>query len=179
MPTKFHIVKAMVFPADLYRCESWTKRKAKYQRIDAFELWCWRRLLNWKEVKPVNPKGNQSWIFIGMTDAEGEAPILWLPDEKSQVTGKDLDVTEDLSLWGKGGNRGWDGWMASQTQLTWVWVNSGNGDGQGGLACCSPWSPKELDTTKQLNNNNNWITDESVWLFKSMNGSWSIEIYKG
>ena len=86
LPTNVHIVKAMVFPVVMYGCESWTIRKAERQRIDAFELWCWRRLLrllNCKEIQPVHPKGNQSSIFIGRTDAEAETPILWPPDAKS------------------------------------------------------------------------------------------------
>ena len=80
LPTKVCLVKAMAFPVVMYECESWTIRKAEHQRIDAFELWCWRRLwrvLDCKEIKPVNPKGNQSPIFIGRTDAEAEASILW------------------------------------------------------------------------------------------------------
>ena len=80
LSTKVHLVKAMVFPVVMYGSESWTIKKAECQRIDAFELWCWRSLespLDFKEVKAVNPKGNQSWIFIGRTDAEAEAPILW------------------------------------------------------------------------------------------------------
>ena len=76
MPTKIRLVKAMVFPVVMYRCESWTIKKAEHWRIDAFELWCWRRLLRvpWtaKRSQPVHPKGNQSWIFIGRTDAEAE-----------------------------------------------------------------------------------------------------------
>ena len=81
LPTKIHLVKAMVFPVVMYGCGSWTIKKAECQRIDAFELWCWRRLLRvpWtpcKEIKPVKPKGNQSCIFIGRTDAEAEAPNL-------------------------------------------------------------------------------------------------------
>ena len=79
----------------MYGCESWTIKKAECQRIDAFELWCWRRLsspLGCKEIKPVNPKENQTWIFIGKTDAEAETPILWPPDEKSWLIGKDPDA---------------------------------------------------------------------------------------
>ena len=75
--SKVHLVKAMVFPVVMYGCESWTIKQAKRQRIDAFELWCWRRLespLDCKEIQPVNPKGNQSWVFIGRTDAEAETP---------------------------------------------------------------------------------------------------------
>ena len=83
LPTKVHLVKAMVFPVVMYGCESWTIKKAEHQRIDAFELLCWKRLessLDCKEIQPVHPKENQSWVFIGSTDAEAETPILWLPD---------------------------------------------------------------------------------------------------
>ena len=87
LPTKVHLVKAMVFPVVMYGCESRTIKKAEHQRIDAFELWCCRRLLrvplDCKEIQPVNRKGNQSWVFIGRTDVEAETPILWPPDEKS------------------------------------------------------------------------------------------------
>ena len=80
----------------MYRCESWTITKAEYGRIDAFELSCWGRFLksslDYKEIKPVNPKGNQHYIFIGRIDTEAEAPILWLPDSKSQLIGKDPDA---------------------------------------------------------------------------------------
>ena len=79
LPTKVRLLKAMVFPVVMYGCESWTIKKAECQRIDAFELWCWRRLLRvpWTaEINPVNPNGNQAWISIGRTDAEAEAPIL-------------------------------------------------------------------------------------------------------
>ena len=87
LPTKVHLVKAMVFPVVMYGCESWTIKKAECQRIGAFELWCWRRLLRvpWgrKVIQPVHPKGDQSWVFIGRTDAEAETPILWPPDGKN------------------------------------------------------------------------------------------------
>ena len=85
LPTKVCLVKA-VFPVVMYGCESWTIMKAGHQRNDAFELWCWRRLLRvlWtKEIQPVHPKGDQSWVFIGRTDVEAEIPILWPPDVKS------------------------------------------------------------------------------------------------
>ena len=96
--TNVHIVKAVVFPVVMYRCESWTIKKAEHWRIDAFELWCWRRLLSpldCKEIKSVNPKGNKPWIFIRRTDAEAEAPILWPPDAKNRLIGKDPDVGKD------------------------------------------------------------------------------------
>ena len=87
LPTKVRLVKAMVFPGVMYGCESWTMRKAECRRIDAFELWCWRRLLksplDCKKIQPVHPKGDQSWVFIGRTDAEAETPILWPPHAKS------------------------------------------------------------------------------------------------
>ena len=98
LPTKVRLVKAMVFPVVMHGCESWTIKKAEHRRIDAFELCCWRRFLRipWiKAIKPINPKGNQSWIFIGRTDAEAKVKILWLPDEKSWFTGKDLDAEKD------------------------------------------------------------------------------------
>ena len=78
-----------------------------------------------KEIKSVHPKGNQSWIFIGRTDAEAEAPILWLPDAKSQLLGKDPDTGKDWGHEEKGHNREWDGLMASLTQWAWIWANSG------------------------------------------------------
>ena len=101
-------------------------KETECQRIDAFELWCWRRLLRvpWM-IKPVNPKGNQSWTFIGRTDAETEAPILWQPDAKSWLIRKDHDAGKDWGEGdgggegGEGDDRGWDGWMASPTQWTW------------------------------------------------------------
>ena len=93
LPTRVRLVKAIVFPIVIYGCESWTTKKAERQRIDAFELWCWRRLLSpmdCKEIQPVHPKGNQSWIFIGRTNAEAETPILWPPDVKNQLLEKTL-----------------------------------------------------------------------------------------
>ena len=86
LPTKVHLVKAMVFPVVMYGCESWTVKTAECRRIDAFELWCWGRLvspLDCKEIQSFHPKGDQSWVFIGRTDAEAETPILWPPHAKS------------------------------------------------------------------------------------------------
>ena len=86
LPTKVRLVKAMVFPVVMYRCESWTLKKAEPPKIDAFELWCWRRLLSpldCKEIQPVHPEGDQSRLFIGRTDAEAETPILWPPHGKN------------------------------------------------------------------------------------------------
>ena len=138
----------------MYACENWTIRKAECQRTHAFDLWC-RRKLSWesldcKEIKPFNPKGNQSWIFIGRTDAEAEAPILWPPDAKNWLIGKNPDNGKDWRQ-EKKDDRGWDGWMAPLTQWTWVWEAPGVGDGQGSLACYRPSENKELDITEQLN----------------------------
>ena len=92
LSTKIHLVKAMVFPVVMYGCESWTIKKAERRRIDVFELWRLRRLLrlglkktllDYKEIQPVHPKGDQSWVFTGRTDVEAETPVLWPPDVKS------------------------------------------------------------------------------------------------
>ena len=85
LPTKFHLVKAMVFPVVVYGCESWTVKKAEHRGLDAFEVWCWRRLLRvpWTARRSNHPEGDQSWVFIGRTDAEVETPVLWPPHAKS------------------------------------------------------------------------------------------------
>ena len=85
LPTKVRLVKAMVFPVVMYGCESWTVKKAECRRIDAFELWCWRRLLrvSWRSSQSTRSKGDQSWVFIGRTDVEAETPILWPPEAKN------------------------------------------------------------------------------------------------
>ena len=108
--TKFRLVKAMVFPVVMYGCEGWTIQKTECWRIDDFELWCWtcplESLLDCKEIKPVNPKGNQSWIFIGRTDAEAKTPILWPPDAKNWLIWNDPDAGKD---WGQERMRWLDG----------------------------------------------------------------------
>ena len=87
LPTKVRLVKAMVFPVVMYGCESWTVKEAEHQRIDAFKLWCWRRLfespLDSKEIQPVHSEGDQPWDFFGRNDAKAEAPVLWPPHAKS------------------------------------------------------------------------------------------------
>ena len=140
----------------MYGSESWTIKKAECHRTDSFEpcyRWRLESPLNCK-IKPVNPKGNQPWIFIGRTDAEAEdeAPILWSPDVKNWHIRKDPDAGKDCRREEKG-MTGWDGWMASLIQWTWVWAIPGDGEGQGSLACCSPRGCKESDTTERLNSN--------------------------
>ena len=86
LPTKVRLVKAMVFLVVMYGCESWTVKNTEHQRIDAFELWCWRRLespLDCKEIEPVHSEGDQPWDFFGGNDAEAEIPVLWPPHGKS------------------------------------------------------------------------------------------------
>ena len=97
LPTKVCLVKDIVFPVVMYGCESWTIKKAEHRRIDGFKLWCWRLLspLDCKEIQPVHPKGNQSWIFIGRTDAEAETPIIWPCDVKNWLIWKDPDAGKD------------------------------------------------------------------------------------
>ena len=103
-----------------------------------------------KEIKPVDPKGNQPWIFTGRTDAKAEAPILWPPDVKSQLIGKDPDSRKHWGQEEKGTTE--DETMASLIQWKWVWANSGDGEGQGSLACRCSWGRKESDMTEWLNN---------------------------
>ena len=117
LPTKVHLVKAMIFPVVMYGCESWTIKKAESWQIDAFELWCWRRLvilLDSKEMQPVYPKRNQSWIFIGRTHAEAETSILWPPNAKNWLVGKDPDTRTDWRRAEKGITEnemvGWHHW---------------------------------------------------------------------
>ena len=97
LPTKVGLFKAVIFTVVINGCERWVIKKAECRSIDGFELWCWRRLLRapCKEIKPINPKGNQSWIFIGRTDAEAETTILWPPDAKNQLIWKDPDSGKD------------------------------------------------------------------------------------
>ena len=120
--------KVMVFPVVMYGCESWTIKKAEHGRIDAFELWCWRTLespLDCKEIPPVHPKGDQSWVFIGRTDVEAEAPILWPPDGRSWLIWKTLMLgkIEGRRRRGRQRMRWLDGIADS---LDWVWMDSGS-----------------------------------------------------
>ena len=137
MPTKVHLVKAMVFPVLMYGCE------LDYKESWAPKNWCFWTVvlektlespLNCKEIKPVNPKGNQFWIFIGRTDAEAETPILWPPDVMNLFIGKDPERLggkdwERSKAAGEGDDRGWDGCRAPRSR--WTWVGSGSWWGTG------------------------------------------------
>ena len=154
LPTKVRLVKAMVFPVVMYGCESWTIKKAEHWRIDAFELWCWRRLLR---VPWAVRRSNQSILkeispgYSLRTHAEAETPILWPSDAKRWLIRKNPDAAKD---WGQE-----DKWTTEDEMVDWHhWLNGlefgwtlGVGDEQGDLACCSSWGHKELDMTERLN----------------------------
>ena len=144
-------VKAMFLPVVVYGCESWTIKKAERRRIDAFELWCWRRLLrapwtakrsNQSILKEISPE-------YSLEGAEIEAPILWSPDAKDRLIWKDPDAGKDQRQ-GKGTTEdkmvGWHHWLDGHE----LERAPGVSDGQGGLVCCSSWGLKESDTTEQL-----------------------------
>ena len=128
VPTKVHLVKAMVFPVVMYGCKSWTVKKADCQRIDAFELWCWRRLLrvpwtarrsNQSILKGISP--GCSLVFFGRNGAKAETPVVWPLHARSWLIGKDSDAGRDWRQEEKGMTQDE---MASLTRWTWVWVNS-------------------------------------------------------
>ena len=149
------LVKALVFPVVVYGCESWNIKKTEHRRI-----WCFWTVvleetlespLDSKEIQPVHPKGNQSWIFIERTDAEAETPILWPPDVKNWIIRKDPDAGKDWRCEDKG--------MTEDEMLGWhhhlcgleFEQALGVGDGQGSLGCCSPWGHKKSDASEWLN----------------------------
>ena len=155
LSTKICLVKAIVFPVVMYGCEIWD-----YKESWVPKNWCFLTAvlgktlespLDCQEIQPVHPKGNQSWIFIGRTDGEAETPVLWLLDAKNWLIWKDPDAGKYWRQEEKGTAKdeiaGWhhrlDGHEFEQTP--------GLDDGQGGLACCSPWGHKELDMTERLN----------------------------
>ena len=141
--TKVHLVKAMFFPVVMYGCENWTMKTSWLPKN-----WCFWTVvlektlespLDCKEIQPVHPKGNQSWIFMGRTDAEAETLILWSPDVKNWFIGKDPDARKDWRQEEKEMTEdemvGWHHWLDGHE----FEQAPGVGDGQGGLACCSPW----------------------------------------
>jgi len=129
LPTKVRLVKAMVFPVVMFGCESWTVKKAEHQRIDAFELWCWRRLLRvpWTArrsnqfiLKEISPGCSLGGMMLKLK-------LQYFATRCEEMTHwKRLWCWEGLGAGGEGDDRGWDGWMASPTRWTWVWVNSGS-----------------------------------------------------
>ena len=156
--TKVHIVKAMVFPGAMYGCESWTIKKAECQRINVFELWCWRRLLRipWTPRRSNQSIQRRSGLSVHWKDWCWSWSSNTLATSCKEATRWQRPwCWERLKVGGEGDDRGWDHWMVSATQWTWD-------DGQGGLVCCSPWGCKESDTTERLN----W-TELTVKLFQT------------
>ena len=145
----------MVFSVVVYGCENWTVKKAERQRIDAFELWCWRRLLRvpWTARRSNQCILNSCLGFIGRTYAEAETPVLWPPHAKSWLIGKDSDARRDWEQEEKGTTEDeMAGWHHRLDGHEFEWT-LGVGDGQGALVCCNSWGRKESDTTEWLN----WI----------------------
>ena len=148
----------------IYGCESWTVKKAKQWKIDAFELWYWRKLLrvpwtvrrsNQSILKQISPRCSLEGLMLKLK-LQYFGHLMRRADslEKTMMLG-------GIEGRGEGGDREWDGWMASPTQWTWVWKTPGVGDGQGGLACCDSWGHKESDMTERPN----WVTD---WTSKTI-----------
>ena len=154
LSSKVRLVKAMVFPVVMWGCE------LHHKESWALKNWCFWTVvlektlespLDCKEIQPVRPKGNQSWIFIGRTDAETETLILWRPDVKNWLIGKDPDAGKDWRREEKGTTEDeMVGWHHRLDRHEFEWA-PGVGDGQGSLVCCSPWGRKESDTIEWLN----------------------------
>ena len=146
MPTKVHLVKAMVFPVVMYGCESWTVKKAEHWRIDGFELWCWRRLLRlpWTARRSVLGVHWKDWCWSWNSST---LATWW----EELTHWKRPWCWEGLGAGREGDDRGWDGWIASQTR--WARVTPGVCDVQRGLACCSSWGCRVgNDWATELNN---------------------------
>ena len=160
-----------------------TIKKAENWRIDAFGLWCWRRLLrvSWtvrrSNHKPVNPKGNQSWIFTGKADTKAEAPILWPPDVKSQLTRQDPDAGKDWRQEEKEKTEdevvGWHHWLDAYEFEQAL----GDGEGQGNVVCYGPWGPKMLDMTEQQKDFSTFSVSKTPFSFKGGDRLCSISVY--
>ena len=153
LPTKVHLVKAMVSPVVMYGCESWTVKKAEHRRIDAFELWCWRRLLRvpWtarrsiQSILKISPQYSLEGLMLKLKLQ------YWPPDLKSLLIWKDPAAWKDWVQEEKGTTEDKVvGWHHRLNGHGFGWILE-VGDGQGGLACCSSWGQKELDKTEWLN----------------------------
>ena len=155
LPTKVCLVKIMGFPVspiwmwELECKETWALRNWYFCTVVLEKTL--ESALDFKEIQPAHPKGNQSWIFIGRNDAEAETPVLWPPDAKNWLIWKDPDVGKDWRWKEKGmAEDEMAGWHHRPNGRESEWT-PGVGDGQGGLACCSPWGRKESDTNERLN----------------------------
>ena len=172
--TKVHIVEAMVFPVVIYGCECWTVKKGWALKNRCFWIVMLEKTLesslDCKEIKPVNPTGNQSWIFIGRTDADAETPIFWPPDAKSQLIGKDPDSGKDWNQEKKvtenemvGCHHWLNGHKSEQTP--------GDSEGQESLTCYSLWDCRvghswltEQHEPNEPTNSNTWAKSYNLSL---------------
>ena len=150
---KVHVVKAIIFPVVMYGCEIWTIKKAEHPRIDAFELWCWRRLLriSWTARRSTSPSKRRSVLDVHWKDWCWSWNSDTLATRCEELTHlKDPDSGKE---WGQEekGMTGWDSWMVSPTQWIWVWVDSGSWWWTKRPVCCRSWGYKESDTTEWLN----------------------------
>ena len=199
MSGKVHLVKAMVFPVVMYGCESWTIRKAEHWRIDAFELWCWRRLLrvpwtarrsNQSILKEISPEYSLVGLMLKLK-LQYFGHLMWRTDslEKTLMLGK-IEGSR-----GEGDNRGWVGWMASWTQWTWVWASSGSWwrTGKPGVLQSMGLQRVEHDWVTELNWTELWCwrrllsdllrvikswTWSSVWTTTTPYGEWGTKDMK-
>ena len=151
--TNVHIVKPMVFPVVMYGCvfdhkESWAPKNWCFWTVVLEKT---RESLDCKEIKQVNPKGNQSWLFIGRTNAKAETPMLWPPDAKNWLIWKDPDPGKDWRQKEKGKTENEMVGLASLTRWAWVWASFRSWFWTGKLAWDSPWGWKELDRIEGLN----------------------------
>ena len=162
LPTKVRLVKAMVFLVVMYGCENWKEREREKEKREerwALKNWCFWTVvlektldcpLNCKEIQPVHPKRDQSWVFIGRTDVEAETPILWPPDVKSWLIGKDPEFGKDWR---------WEEKGTTEDEMDGITESMDMKDRS--LACCSSWGSKESDMTEQLN----WTESSQLVLY--------------
>ena len=160
--TKDYISKAMIFSVVMYRCESWTIKKAEHQKIGAFKLWCWRRLLrvlwtarrsNQSILKEINPEYPLDGLMLKLK-LQSFDHLMWRADLLERPW-----WWERLKVGGEGDDRGWDGWMASPTQWTWVWASSGSWWRTGKPGALWSTMSQELDITWRLN-----ICERFLWV---------------
>ena len=169
LPANVHLVKAMVFPIVMCGCESWTEKKAELWRIDAFELWCWRRLLrvpwsarwsNWFILKEISPEYSSEGLMLKWNS---NTLATWC---KELTHWKRPWCWETVKAGGEGDERGWDGWMASPSGWTWVWVGSGGWWWTGNPGMLQSMESQRVgrDSVSQLNQSTSYKWDYTVYI---------------